>query len=119
MPKANKDDESTKTLPKRFAAVVSGAADGVELQVAVSELSGVRAYGFAYNGVAVPLHNGKGAFFARPNVEKLLEWVMVGDPGGTMKVVVSRGGQPIRTREKSTIAPPLGEGYDFFRLTVA
>jgi hypothetical protein len=90
--------------------------DGVEMQIEVSDRNGVNAYGFAYAGAPVPMSGGKGVFFASPTVEKLLEWVMVGNPGGYMKVVVKRGQTIVRQRDKSTIAPPYGEGYDAFKL---
>ena len=98
-------------------------ADGaVEMQVKVSDKAGIQAYGFAYSGVAVPMKSGSGKFFASATDQNnLLEWVMIGDPGGTMKVVVTRVGDggPVAERDTSTIPPPKTKGYDALQIVVA
>ena len=98
-------------------------ADGaVEMQAKVSDKAGIDAYGFAYGGVAVPMKNGSGKFFASATDESnLLEWVMIGDPGGTMKVVVTRisDGGTVAERDTSTIPPPKTKGYDALQIIVA
>lgn len=93
--------------------------DKVELVVKVSEKNGVKGYGFAYDGQAVPMSQGKGKFRAPKNQTKRLEWVMIGNPGGTMKVEVLRGTTVIQSRAASQIVPPLGEGLDAFNITVS
>ncbi|WP_430424663.1 hypothetical protein [Phenylobacterium sp.] len=104
--------------PKRVLLVMFSEHDddGVELSIEVSDLHGVDSYSFSFDGVPVPMSGGRGIFFASPTVEKLLEWVMLGNPGGYMKVVVKRGETVLRQRDTSTIAPPYGEGYDAFKL---
>ena len=96
------------------------AADNeVELQIKVSEKSGVKAYGFAYDGKAVIMNRGTGKFKAIKNQTKLLEWGMLGDPGGTMKVEVLRDKTAICTRAKSKIVPPFEQGLDAFEIKVS
>lgn len=96
-----------------------GTASSIELRVKVSDKDGIRAYGFAFDGVAVPMSRGEGRFFAPAGQKKLLEWVMVGNPGGSMKVTVTRDGNVVAQRDKSTIPPPLGKGYDALEIEVS
>ena len=105
--------------PAQVESLLFGTATSVELKVKVSDRAGVRSYGFAFDGAPVPMSNAQGTFLAPAGKKKLLEWVMRGDPGGTMKVVVSRDGTTIEERAKSTIEPPFGEGYDAFEIEVA
>jgi hypothetical protein len=95
-------------------------ASEVELEVRVSVTdASIRSYGFAYGGTPVGMSGGRGAFKAVKNKKQLLEWVMVGDPGGKMKVEVLRDGEVIKTRESSEIVPPEIQGYDAFEILVA
>jgi hypothetical protein len=93
-------------------------ANEIELEVRVSGEDGVRSYGFAYEGVPVGMSADRGRFRATKNRKGLLEWVMLGDPGGKMKVEVLREGTAIKTRESSEIVPPEIEGYDAFEILV-
>ncbi len=89
------------------------------LEVAVSDRHDIAAYGFAFDGKPVAMSGGKGVFKAFPDRKKLLEWVMLGEAGGTMKVEVLRDGVAIYTRDASTIPPPLAKGYDAFLVEVS
>lgn len=108
-----------RSTPARIRGAIFETAGSIELKVKVSERTGVKAYGFAFAGAPVPMSQGQGKFFTTPSGEKLLEWVMVGDPGGTMKVTVTRDGTKVKEREKSTIPPPGTEGYDAFKIRVS
>lgn len=110
-------DESV--LPPQVKAAHFNVDAGIELKIKVSERNGVQRYGFAYDGVAVPMRNGAGTFFATKDKEALLEWVMEGLPGGTMKVSVTRNGTAVKERDKSTIPAPYARGYDAFKLKVS
>jgi hypothetical protein len=102
--------------PVHIAAAAFGVGATVELRVKVSAKAGVRAYGFAFGGAPVVMSNGQGRFFAPQGQAKRLEWVMVGEPGGTMQVTVTQDGAPLEDRQ-SKIAPPYGKGYDAFDIT--
>jgi hypothetical protein len=93
-------------------------ANEVELKVRVSGEDGIRSYGFAYEGVPIGMSHDQGTFRATQNRKGLLEWIMVGDPGGKMKVEVLRDGTAVKTRESSEIVPPEIEGYDAFEILV-
>ena len=100
-------------IPLRVARTRFTAAGGTELTVTVSDRPGVAAYSFAFGGAPVPISHDTGTFKAIPGSKALLEWVMIGSPGGTMKVDVTReDGTVVATRERSLIVPPYGEGYD-------
>jgi hypothetical protein len=105
-------------IPMRIANVLLGAASAVELAIKVSDRTGVKKYGFAYDGAPVAMSGGTGKFFVTPHDKKLLEWVMVGDPDGFMKVTVSRNGETIAERAKSTIPKPEIKGYDALEIEV-
>ena len=90
----------------------------IVLEIVVSHLNGIADYGFAFDGQPVATSGGKGIFKAVPDRKKLLEWVMIGDPGATMKVEILRNGAAIYTRDASTIPPPLGKAYDAFMIDV-
>ena len=104
--------------PAHVKLLMFGSDSSVELLITVSDKSDIRAYGFAYDGVPVSMSGGKGKFHAETGVMKLLEWVMVGEPGGTMKVVVTNGDTVVASRDKSTITPPYAKGYDAFEITM-
>jgi len=108
-----------RKLPKRVAKVLFESAEVVELHIKVSEKSNILTYGFTYGGVVVPIHNDEGKFFATPDTEQFLAWVMIGDPGGTMKVEVTRNERVLYNRPRSRIPPPLTKGYDRFRIKVS
>jgi hypothetical protein len=95
------------------------APETVELKIKAVKGPGVKAYGFAYDRVPVPMTNGQGKFWAVREQLKLLEWVMVGDPGGTMKVTVTQGTIVVDQRDASTIPPGFSKGYDAFEIQVA
>lgn len=105
-------------IPMRIASVLLGAASAVELTIKVSDRTGVKKYGFAYGGAPVAMSGGTGKFFATSHDKQLLEWVMVGDPDGFMKVTVSRIGETIAERAKSTIPKPETKGYDALEIEV-
>jgi hypothetical protein len=108
-------------VSKKKAAAAEAEADPnkIQLVVSVSEKDGVKGYGFAYAGVPVPMNLGKGKFFAVKDKAGLLEWGMIGNPGGTMKVEVLRDGTAIKTRNKSEIVPPFDKGFDAFEILVS
>lgn len=110
--------KQSKAVPADVKSALFGVATSVELVVKVSD-SSVKAYSFAFDGVPVPMRGGRGAFFAQPDEKKLLKWVMLGDPGATMKVTVTRDGKTVKERAKSTITPPLGKGFDALEIEVA
>jgi metacaspase-1 len=121
MPDPNFDAQRPFQIAPSAARLAGGAgARGeVELEIRVSGKDGIRLYGFAYAGSPVGMSGDRGIFRAVRNERRLLEWVMVGDPGGKMKVEVLRDGTPIETRESSEIVPPEIEGYDAFEIDVA
>jgi hypothetical protein len=102
--------------PKRNRPLAASADAIIEMQIEVSEKNGIRGYGFSFDGDAVVMSDGKGEFSIPKNQTKFLKWVMIGDPGSTMKVVVSRDGTAKYTREKSPIIAPFSEGRDEFRI---
>ena len=106
--------ESQPAPPPHVQHLMFGS---VELLVTVSEKNDIKGYGFAYDGVAVPMSGGKGTFHAQPGT-KLLEWVMIGESNGTMKVVVTNGETVVASRDKSTIVPPETKGYDALEIEV-
>jgi hypothetical protein len=111
-----------KRLPKRLMTTLSGGPNTVELQVEVSDNNGVENYRFAFGGVPVPVPVpvGIGKFHAGlGDTSKRLEWFMWGEPGGTMKVTVTRGDDVIRQRDASQIVPPETRGYDYFNVAVS
>ena len=112
---------STKAIAPSHVvkAQLTSGDDTVELKIKVSDRTGVTGYGFALDGAPVSLNGGRGKFNATRNLKQKLEWVMQGAPGGTMKVVVTRGSEVLKTREKSTITPPFPKGYDAFVIEVA
>ena len=91
----------------------------IALEVRVSAPEGIQAYGFAYGGKPVIMHGGEGQFVAVSGKSRLLEWGMVGEPGGHMTVEVLRDGAVIKKREKSEIVPPMTKGYDAFAIVLA
>lgn len=95
------------------------AAETVELVIKVSDFDRVKAYGFAYDRTPVPMRRGRGKFFAVAGTKKLLEWVMVGESGGGMKVIVTQGTETVAERQKSTIPNGYSKGYDAFEIEVA
>ena len=99
-------------------AMVEATAASVELEIKVSNRQGINGYGFAFDGVPVPMSDGKGEFRAVKGEARRLEWVMRGNPGSTMKVEVLRDGAALYTREKSTIVPPFGTGLDAFQILI-
>ncbi|MFL6726346.1 MAG: hypothetical protein ACJ8FS_07525 [Sphingomicrobium sp.] len=105
--------------PAHFQQLLFGSPSSIELLVTVSDISDIKQYGFAYDGASVPMSRGKGTFYAQPSVTKLLEWGMRGEPGGTMKVVVTNGDTTVAKRDKSMIVPPEDSGYDAFQITVS
>lgn len=112
-------DTPPASAPQRVRQVHFGAGVQVALSIAVSNLDGVKVYSFAYDGVPVPLSGGKGSFYAIEGQKKLLEWIMSGEGGGTMKVVVTNGAAVIAQRDKSTITLPGPNGYDAFEILVS
>lgn len=116
---SNESSKSLKLAPGRVARALAGTASTIELLVEVSDKNGIKGYGFAFVGVPVPMKSGKGVFHAPAGKKKLLEWVMVGEPNGYMKVTVTRGGAVVKERAKSTIPAPEREGYDAFEIEVA
>ncbi len=100
-------------------AQLTSSDDTVELKITVSDRVGITGYGFAFHGAPVSMNGGRGKFNATRNLKQNLEWVMQGAPGGTMKVVVMRGSEVLKTREKSTITPPFPKGYDAFEIEIA
>jgi len=108
-----------KSPPTRIARTLFADAGGVELAVKVSSKSQIQAYGFAYGGAPVVMSSGQGSFFAIPGQKKLLEWVMVGAPGGNMNVKVTNGQQTVAERTKSTIPAGFGKGYDALDILVS
>ncbi len=85
----------------------------ITLTVSVSDRSGgMKMYGFAFQSVPVAMSNHKGNFSVVPGEKGLLKWVMIGDPGSTMKVTVKRGDDVIAERNESKIEPPLGKAFD-------
>jgi len=118
MPKKRKT-KVAPTFPDHISAAMLGGGSSIELKIAVSDKSGVKAYGFAFDGAPVPMTNGQGKFFAPSGVEKLLEWVMIGDPNGTMKVIVTQNGTTVDERDKSTIPDGKTKGYDAFEIEVS
>jgi hypothetical protein len=88
----------------------------IEMKIEVSDLNGVKGYGFAFDGKPIVMSRRKGTFSTPQGEEKILEWIMKGNPSGTMKVVVSRADVAKYTRNTSTIAPPFGEGFDAFKI---
>jgi hypothetical protein len=110
----------TSSIPEHvFLAHFAELDSAVQLDVAVADRAGVKAYGFAFDGAPVPMSQGKGKFSAQSGQKKFLEWVMIGDPGGTMKVTVSRDGQAVKEREKSTIPDSGSKGYDAFEIEMS
>ena len=107
-----------KALTEATAMMAEAAAATVDLEIKVSARDGINGYGFAYDGVPVPMSAGKGKFPAVKGKPGRLEWLMRGNPGGTMKVEVLRDGTAIHTREKSTIVPPFGTGLDAFEINI-
>lgn len=112
-------NQAPAAAPANVALTAFGDGETVELRVKVSDKVGVRAYGFAFDGVPVVMQSGRGRFFAPKREAKLLEWVMIGDPGGAMRVSVTRDGTAVQEREASTIAPPFAKGYDAFEILEA
>ena len=96
-----------------------GQGARIKLSIRATDKKGIRTSGFAYNGITVRMSGGKGSFEAEPNVTRLLEWAMVGDPGGSMKVEVLREGAAIYTREKSEIVQPYSKAVDAFEIKVS
>ncbi|MEO9826420.1 MAG: hypothetical protein ABJF50_18620, partial [Paracoccaceae bacterium] len=88
-------------------ASMAADARAVTLNLKVSDRSsGLKMYGFAYDGAPVLMANHEGQFEAIPDKGGLLEWAMLGDPGSTMKVEVKRGDRIIAKRDQSKIDPP-------------
>lgn len=113
-----KPKKKPQRIPAHVESLIFGLVAGIELRVKVSEKDGIRQYGFSIDGAPVPMTGGQGKIHAPPGVKKLLEWVMVGNPGGSMKVTVTRDGTTVKER-KSTIPPPFGKGYDAFEIEVS
>lgn len=93
-------------------------SDQVELSIRVSNRTSVTGYGFAYAGKPVVMQGGEGHFTAVRGKSRLLEWGMVGEPGGWMTVEVLRGDAVFKKRDKSEIVPPYTKGYDAFAVVV-
>lgn len=116
-----KQDAEAAPLSRRFRRILQQQVDGrtVRLTVKVSGHDRVNVIAFAYHGMPVPLVGDRGEFNADRGVEnRFLEWTMIGQPGGTVKVVVSDGFSDLYTRDKSKIVPPYNEGWDAFRIVV-
>lgn len=110
-----------KGAPKNVALAhfSEAAPETVELTIKVSDRDRIKGYGFAYDRSPVPINGGRGKFFAVLGAKnKLLEWVMIGDPGGSMKVTVTRGAVTVDERKKSTIPNGYNKGYDAFNIEV-
>ena len=109
--------EEAENLPARIVDALIGDSSSIELRVKV-ERNTVKAYGFSYDGWPVALRNNIGTFPVIPGEEKLLEWVMVGDGGATMKVTVTRNGKLVKERAESKIPLGYSKGYDAFQIKV-
>ena len=107
-----------KAAPDRVARTLFPDGNRLELVVKVTGKSGIEAYGFAFAGAPVVMSGGEGAFFATRGDKRLLEWVMVGQPGGHMKVTVENGEQTVAERDESTIPAGFGKGYDALDILV-
>lgn len=112
------DGQPNADVPKHLDLLFDTASD-ILLKIKVTDPTGISQYGFAYAGVDVKMSLGEGQFNAKSGVEGRLEWIMIGDPGGHMKVTVTRDGKAIRERLASTIPAPRKKGWDRFDLTVS
>lgn len=111
-------DKPPAKAPKRLRDLYFEATGVRQLQVKISGKSGVEAFGFSYAGTPVLMSQNQGVFNAKIGRKALLEWVMVGQPGGSMKVTVSDGSIVVAERVKSEILPPYAEGYDALEILV-
>jgi hypothetical protein len=108
-----------KNAPKYVRETLGLTSGQVELQIKVTEINGVSGFGFAFGKSPVPMDNYKGQFHATPEKQGLLQWVMVGDPGGTMHVTVTdSSGKVVAERKASTISPPDSKAYDALGILV-
>lgn len=97
-----------------------GAAATTELLITVSEEVDIKMYGFSYAGAPVPWGNGdEGKFHVNPGDRKLLEWAMVGEELGHMKVTVTRDGNQVAQRPKSQIPEGETSAYDAMYIKVS
>lgn len=98
--------------PKRLQELYFSVSGTRQFQIEVSVKNGVDMFGFSFAGTPVLMSHNRGWFNGQIGRKGLLEWVMVGQPGGSMKVTVSDGGKVVAERTASTILPPHAEGYD-------
>ena len=115
---AQDDGQPDAAVPEHLELLFETTSD-ILLKIQVSDPTDISGYGFAYAGVAVKMSLGQGHFNAKKGVQGRLEWVMVGNPGGHMKVTVTRDGKAIRERPASTIPAPKKKAWDRFDLQVS
>lgn len=84
----------------------------VTLKVEVSDLNNVFGYAFSFLGKPVGMTNGEGEIEWDDSHPEWLQWHMVGDPGGWMKVEVFKGKKVISKREQSKLPNSRGLGFD-------
>ena len=90
----------------------------VELTITITAKTDIEYYTFAFNGrrIAMDHTTDTGTFDVDTPVNDYLEWWMVGEPGGSMKVEVSRGEEVIATRDYSDIPGSKAGGFDRLRI---
>lgn len=104
-------------MSDKFEKFLFGADDHVELVVTVSDRTDVKGYGFAFDGIPVLMSRGKGKFNAQRGETNRLEWVMLGEPNGSMKVTVTQDGETLEERAQSTIPNNVIKGFDALEIT--
>lgn len=88
----------------------------VNYTVRISNLNGVSAYKFRYEDFDIHIENNEGNFSDQESSDGRLKWWMLGNPGGTMKVEVFRGGASYRKRNNSTIPNSKPAGFDWMKI---
>lgn len=119
MKQAAKDIERTnRKAPLRKHQAMFATESTIALVVTVSDEVDITSYGFSFAGAPVPWGDDSGNIYATPGVKQLLEWGMIGESDGSMKVTVTRDGVQVAQRPKSAI--PTGEtgGYDAMYILV-
>src|SRR5688572_23285888 len=91
----------------------------ITLDVAVSARSNVSAYQMVYGGAVVPMNHNLGQIIHPQGETHHLEWSMIGEPGGSMKVEVKDpGGTVVAVRNASKIPNSTPAGYDRLKIDI-
>lgn len=107
-------------IPPHMLELFPAAADPALTRVVkVTNRKKVKQYGFAFDRVQVPIKTGGvGTFQAVAGETKLLEWIMIGDPGGSMTVALyDVNGNELDRHEPSSMPDDDTRGYDAFEVT--